>query len=61
MAHPGEHWTRAEVEAVVAEYLDMLGEELSGRAFNKAEHNRKLQTLLGRSYGSIERKHQNIW
>jgi hypothetical protein len=39
----------------------MLAKELSGAAFNKAEHNRNLQQLLRqRPRGSIERKHQNI-
>ena len=39
----------------------MLAKELRGESFNKAEHNRRLQTLLaGRTKGSIERKHQNI-
>lgn len=39
----------------------MLGKELRGEAYNKAEHNRRLQQLLNnRPRGSIERKHQNI-
>lgn len=53
-------WTRQEVEAVIADYLDMLCLELTGQSYNKAEHNRRLQTLTGRTHGSIERKHQNI-
>ena len=55
-----EHWSREEVEAAVAEYRDMLIQELSGQSYSKAEHNRRLQSLIGRSKGSIERKHQNI-
>jgi Domain of unknown function (DUF3883) len=55
-----ENWSRAEVEAVIADYFDMLACELSGRPFNKAEHNRHLQQVTGRSHGSVERKHQNI-
>ena len=35
-------------------------DELEGNSFNKAEHNRSLQELVGRSRGSIEFKHQNI-
>jgi hypothetical protein len=31
----------------------MLAEELAGRKPNKAEHNRKLQALIGRGSGSI--------
>lgn len=56
----GEDWTVFEVEAIVADYLDMLQLELSGVAFNKAERNRNLQTVIARSKGAIEFKHQNI-
>ncbi len=55
-------WTREEVEATVADYFDMLGAELSGRSYNKAEHNRALLAQLRpeRTRGAVERKHQNI-
>jgi hypothetical protein len=54
-------WSGEEVEAAVTGYLDMLGMELRGEPYNKAEHNRHLQRLLrDRPRGSIERKHQNI-
>src|SRR5438105_8871961 len=54
-------WSRLEVEAAVADYLDMLSLELRGEPFNKAEHNRDLARMLNdRTRGSIERKHQNI-
>ena len=54
-------WTRAEVEAAVADYLDMLAREVRGERFNKAEHNRALQDRLdSRSKGAVEFKHQNI-
>jgi hypothetical protein len=50
-----------EVEAIVADYFDMLDQELRGQPFNKTEHRRRLKSLLdGRSDGSIEYKHQNI-
>lgn len=56
-----ENWTRAENEAVVADYLTMLELELVGQSFNKAEHNRQLRKVLSqRSKGSVELKHQNI-
>lgn len=56
-----ETWSQVEVEAAVADYFDMLGKELRGERYNKAEHNRQLQRLLqNRPRGSIERKHQNI-
>ena len=35
-------WSRLEVEAAVADYLDMLALELRDEPFNKAEHNRNL-------------------
>jgi len=57
----GQNWSREEVEATVADYFEMLGKELKGLRYNKAEHNRSLARLLdSRSHGSIERKHQNI-
>lgn len=57
---PGD-WTRAEVEAAVADYRAMLALELHGKPFNKSERNRNLRRVLdGRSHGSVERKHQNI-
>jgi hypothetical protein len=54
-------WSREEVEAAVADYFVMLGKELQGQPYSKAEHNRQLQNLIsGRTRGSVERKHQNI-
>lgn len=39
----------------------MLAEDIAGHKYNKAEHNRQLQSRLPqRSRGSIEFKHQNI-
>jgi hypothetical protein len=56
-----QDWTRAEVEATVADYFEMLQCELKGFDFNKSEHRRGLTAVLnGRSDGAIERKHQNI-
>ena len=56
-----EDWTESEDELIVDDYLDMLGAELKGERFNKAQHNRDLLPKLnGRSRGSIEFKHQNI-
>jgi hypothetical protein len=56
-----EAWSREEVEAAVADYFAMLGKELRGEPYSKAEHNRQLQRLLqNRPRGAIERKHQNL-
>ena len=38
----------------------MLAMETSRQPFNKAEHNRALQQVIGRGRGSIEYKHQNV-
>lgn len=56
----GSPWTTLEIEAIVADYIRMLGAELRGEPFVKAHHNRALQQLIGRSKGSIEYKYQNI-
>lgn len=57
----GPDWSRAEVEATVTDYFDMLQQEMKGLPVNKAAHNRRLQAVLQvRSRGAIEFKHQNI-
>ena len=57
----GDDWTDAENDLIVADYFDMLIEDVLGNRYNKAEHNRALQTRLPkRGRGSIEFKHQNI-
>lgn len=54
-------WTRAEVEATVADYFAMLEAELKRIPYDKTEHRRNLLPLLNdRSEGSVEFKHQNI-
>jgi hypothetical protein len=55
-----ESWSREENEALVSEYLRMLQLELAGVPFVKAEHNRALQALTGRSEGAIEFKLANL-
>jgi Domain of unknown function (DUF3883) len=60
-ASSGQDWAREEVEAIVADYLHMLTQELGGQSYNKTAHRKALQSKLrDRSDGSIERKHQNI-
>jgi hypothetical protein len=53
-------WTDAENDVIVADYFDMLRDELNGRPYSKADHNRALQSQINRARGSIEFKHQNI-
>ena len=61
MAEARRAWSRIEVEATVAAYLEMLTLERKGIPYSKTEHRRRLRSLLdGRSDAAIERKHQNI-
>lgn len=53
-------WTDTENDLIVADYFEMLVHDVAGSPYNKAEHNRHLQHLIGRSRTSIEFKHQNI-
>ncbi len=54
-------WSREEVEAIVADYLQMLTMELAGQAFSKTQHRKNLlQKLQGRNDAAVEFKHQNI-
>lgn len=54
-------WSRAEVEAIVDDYLSMLAAELAGTPYSKAAHRRRLrERLIDRSDGSVEFKHANI-
>lgn len=55
-----EDWTDEQNDAIVADYFAMLVDDIAGRSYNKAEHNRRLQSVIGRPRGSIEYKHQNI-
>lgn len=53
-------WTDEELNLIVADYFSMLRDENAGVPFNKAAHNRLLQTQIDRSQASIEFKHRNI-
>ena len=53
-------WSDSENDAIVADYFAMLADDLAGRSYNKAQHNRALQAKIERSRGAIEFKHQNI-
>lgn len=56
----GEDWAPHEIDAVIADYFEMLKLELLGQPFVKAHRAARLQELTGRSKGSIEFKRQNI-
>lgn len=53
-------WTDEQNDAIVTGYFAMLAVDIVGRGYSKAEHNRRLQAIIGRPRGSIEYKHQNI-
>ncbi|MBN8807026.1 MAG: DUF3883 domain-containing protein [Sphingomonas sp.] len=53
-------WTDEQNDAIVADYFAMLADDIVGRSYSKATHNRLLQAIIGRPRGSIEYKHQNI-
>ena len=54
------NWSDSEIDAIVADYFDMLGQEQKGQSYNKTEHRHALMETVDRSKGSIERKHMNI-
>ncbi|MGX6566896.1 protein NO VEIN domain-containing protein [Cupriavidus necator] len=57
----GQEWSRAEVEATVRDYFEMLSLEAQRISYNKSEHNARLRSHLKiRSKAAIELKHQNI-
>jgi len=56
----GAQWSDSENDLLVADYFAMLADDLAGRPYNKARHNRAMQTALGRSHASVEFKLQNV-
>ncbi len=57
----GEDWTDDEVALLLDTYFEMLGHELSGEHYVKAEHRRRLEPRLhGRTSRSIEFKLMNV-
>lgn len=56
----GTDWRPEELQAIVADYFDMLAADLSGQPYVKSQHRASLVSKLGRSNGAIEFKYQNI-
>lgn len=56
----GTPWHDDELDAIVADYFDMLGHDLAGLAYVKSQHSRALMATIGRTHRSVEFKHQNI-
>lgn len=53
-------WSDEQNDAIVADYFAMLADDIAGRLYSKAEHNRLLRAMIDRPRGSVEYKHQNI-
>lgn len=56
----GGDWRATELDAVIADYFAMLGDELAKRPYVKSHHRALLMQQTGRSAASIEFKHRNI-
>ncbi|NOX72311.1 MAG: DUF3883 domain-containing protein [Alphaproteobacteria bacterium] len=56
----GKPWKNDEIDIIVGEYFAMLRLEIQKKSFVKAQINRRIQEIIGRSKGSIEFKNQNI-
>ncbi len=56
----GTDWNAEELDAIVADYFAMLADEIAGRPYVKSHHNAALRERIGRTAGSVERKHMNI-
>lgn len=55
----GSDWSETEIDVIVADYFQMLAQELAGTSYNKAAHRRGLLKIIDLQ-GAIEFKHQNI-
>lgn len=56
----GADWDESELDAIIADYFAMLGDELAQRPYVKAHHRVVLMQQIGRSAASVEFKHRNI-
>ncbi len=56
----GRPWNDDELDAIIADYFDMLETELSRRPYVKSRHCAALMERIGRTHRSVEFKHQNI-
>ena len=56
----GTDWQNDELDAIVADYFEMLAADLSGQPYVKSRHSAALMARIGRTHRSVEFKHQNI-
>lgn len=47
-------WIEKQNDAIVADYFAMLADDIAGRPYSKAEHNRLLQAVIGRPRGRLD-------
>ncbi len=59
-ATAGSDWSGQENDLLVADYFAMLGEEMAGRSYVKAQHRRAIVDLTGRPDKSVEWKYRNV-
>ncbi len=56
----GKPWRVDELDAIIADYFEMLACDLAGHPYVKSRHSATLMDRIGRTHRSIEFKHQNI-
>jgi hypothetical protein len=56
----GKPWSDDELDAIIADYFEMLSAELSDQPYIKSRHNQALMARIERTHRSVEFKHQNI-
>ena len=56
----GKPWSDDELDAIVADYFEMLSAGLSSRPYVKSKYSRALMARVERTHRSVEFKHQNI-
>jgi hypothetical protein len=56
----GTLWRDDELDAIVADYFDMLQADLSRQPYIKSRHSAALMAQIGRTHRSVDFKHQNI-
>jgi hypothetical protein len=56
----GTPWRDDELDAIVADYFEMLLADLAREPYVKAKHSAALMAQIGRTHRSVEFKHQNI-
>ncbi len=56
----GTDWQDDELDAIVADYFEMLAADLAGHPYVKLQHSAALMAQIRRTHRSVEFKHQNI-